>query len=826
MIKKYTTNISGLSPDQVAEQRSLNGANESIEKEGILQKIIFSIITEPMLILLLAACTIYFIFGELSEAFTMLAAIFFVTGIDIFQNFKSQKAVKALSKLTSSKAKVLREDEVVILPTREIVTRDIIICEEGTIIPADAKVISSYDFSVNEAIMTGESASINKQSGEMLIQGTMVVGGYCYARVTAVGKKTTLAGIGYLVKETSQTKSPLQEKVHHFVKRMVIIGAIAFLFVWGYHTWESGSLLHGLLHGLTMAMSVLPEELQVALSTFMALGAYRLLKVGIIAKSPRTVETLGSATVICLDKTGTLTQNLMKVTHVFDFQTNREINYDNQNQASEVLEYAMWASEESPFDPMEKSIHEIFDKNNTNDLRTEYKIIKEFPLSGKPPVMTHIFGNQKGDRILACKGALESIVRICNLNASDANIALAKGQEYAKKGYRVLGVAKGHWDKEQLPENQEEITFQFLGLITFHDPPDKHIPELIKNFYQAGVRVVMITGDYPETAMAIAQKTGINHSHIISGDEIQQMNKNELKQAVSTCDIFARISPGQKLKIIAAIKSNGDTVAMTGDGVNDAPALKAAHIGISMGKRGTEVAKEAADLVLTNDNLDKMMDAIFLGRRINENLKKAFRYIISIHIPIILLVTLPIFLTWLPVMLFTPIHVIFLELIMGPTCSIIYENEPIQQKNLITPLKNSGNSLLQRTELWITILQGIIITLGCLATGYWAKTTGESDEGIRVTVFGTLIISNIFLTLGNRSFTENIFKTIKLKNHLIPIIIGTSVLFMIAINYIPFLNEIFIINPLSFHELIVIIMVSLTSTLWIEFFKKDSLQTY
>lgn len=813
----------GLSPLEVEKQRALHGANIGIEKENILKQAIFSVVSEPMFILLIIACIVYFALGEMAEGFTMLFALAFVAGIDVFQNFKSQRAVKALNKIITSKAKVLRSGEALELPTKEIVTQDIIICEEGTIVAADAEVVSSFDFSVNEAIITGESVSVVKQIGDPIIQGTLVVSGYCYAKVMAVGRNTTLSGIESLVKETVVSKSPLQKKVGQFVKKMVVFGSIAFFFVWAYHVWESGSILHGLLHGLAMAMSVLPEELPVALSTFMALGAYRLLKIGIITKSPKTVETLGSATVICLDKTGTLTQNLMNVSLVYDFLNKQEISYKSQTKASEVLEYAMWASEENPFDPMEKSIHKIFELNTEDDRRFQFKMIKEFPLSGKPPVMTHIFKNDREERIIACKGAIEGIVSLCKLNQKDAKEALITGREYAKTGLRVLGVAKGYWNKESLPENQEDIDFEFLGLITFYDPPDEHIPDVIKRFHETGVRVVMITGDYPETAGFIAKSTGIKSNRIISGTEIQNMDETQLESIVSTNNIYARITPEQKLKIIEAFKRNGEIVAMTGDGVNDAPALKAAHIGISMGKRGTEVAKEAAGLVLSNDDIGKMVDAIFMGRRINKNLKKAFRYIISIHIPIILLVTLPIFLGWLPAMLFTPIHVIFLELIMGPTCSIIYENEPLDNKKLLTPSDSSNKYLINNSELFLTIIQGLLITVGCLLAGYVSKISGGGEESIRAFIFNTLLFSNIFLTLANRSFQENILKTIKIRNRYIPIIIGISVLFLLTINYIPFLNVIFMVEVIPIQNLMIPIFIGLISTLWVEFFKNKNL---
>lgn len=814
--------ISGLTPEEVEVQRNLHGPNLGVEEENMIRRVILSVVAEPMFILLLAACSVYFILGELAEAFTMLAAICFVAGIDIFQNYRSQRAVKAISKITSSKVKVVRSGTHIRIPSQDIVTRDVIICEEGTIIPADAEILVSYDFSVNEAIITGESVSVQKQSGEYIMQGTMVVGGYCYAIVTTVGKNTTLAEIGALVKEAGKAQSPLQEKVANFVKLMVIVGSIAFLFVWIYHAWDSGSILHGLLHGLTMAMSVLPEELPVALSTFMALGAYRLLKIGIIAKSPRTVETLGSATVICVDKTGTLTQNLMKVTHVYDFDKKVEINYETGGEASVILEYAMWSSEERPFDPMEKSIHATYELYGKEDQRPHFKMIKEFPLAGNPPVMTHIFGNKNNERIIACKGALEGIVRLCKLPVKEAEVVLSLGREYAHRGIRVLGVAKGIWDAADMPEAQEEIPFQFLGLITFHDPPEDHIHGVVQEFYQTGVRVVMITGDYPETAAAIAASTGIKINRIVTGDDVQAMDAARLKEAVHTSHVFARITPEQKLKIIQALKSNGEIVAMTGDGVNDAPALKAAHIGISMGRRGTEVAKEAAGLVLAKDDLSKMVDAIFLGRRINANLRKAFRYIISIHIPIILLVTLPIFLDWLPPMLFTPIHVIFLELIMGPTCSIIYENEPLHRGSLLKPTDNSGKYLFNQSEMGVTILQGLMITLGCLIAGYLASSGDSSEEFIRTQVFATLIFANIFLTLVNRSFSENILKTIRIKNHLIPLIIAISVALILLINYLPFLTDLFMLNQLPLQGFLLPLAIGLFSTLWIEGMKGRS----
>ncbi len=811
--------INGLSPSEVAAQRELNGSNKAIKTRNLLWENIRSAVTEPMFILLMAACLIYFILRQFSEAFTMLAALLFVAGIDVFQNFRSQKAVKALRRITEKKTKVVRGGKETMIDVEDVVTNDVLICEEGTIIAADGNILSSNDFAINEAILTGESVSVEKFKGDLVMQGTMVVRGYCYARVTAVGVNTTLSGIGQLVSTTGKEKTPLQLKVSAFVRVMVIAGSVAFAFVWIYYWWESGNFLTGLLHGLTMAMSVLPEEIPVALSTFMALGAYRLLKKGVIARSPKTVETLGSATVICLDKTGTLTQNLMKVSITYSAASGEEIDYSSSPKAGDVLEFAMWASEVNPFDPMEKSIHELYTQFSEIDRRTAYAMVKEFPLAGNPPVMTHIFRDDKGDTIISCKGALEGVLRLCKIEGEDQEKLLERGRTYAEKGLRVLGVARGEWEKASFPETQEEIDFTFLGIITFYDPPDPHIPEVIRSFYDAGLEVKMITGDYAETAMAVARQTGIKGDRAMTGKQLAALNEVELVKAVKECNVFARVSPSVKLQVVDALKTGGEIVAMTGDGVNDAPALKAAHIGIAMGKRGTEVAKGAAGLVLAGDDLGKMIDAIFLGRRINENLTRAIRYIISIHIPIILLVTLPILFNWLPGMLFSPVHVVFLELIMGPTCSIIYENEPTPMEELRKPTPTENKNLIRVSQLTLTIVQGLMITAGCLGIGYYAHLSGMDDTKTRSLIFCTLILSNIFLTLVNRSFRQTVFATMRRKNVLIPIIISISLLLLVLILFVPSFNRLFLVTGLSVKELGISLMVALVSTMWIEVFK-------
>lgn len=808
--------FTGLTDDEVLHQRNLLGSNSSEKAKNLLLENILSFVKEPMFILLLLACSIYFVLREYTEAVTMLLALLFVASIDIYQNFRSQKAVKALNRISQKKAKVIRNGVTIELIPDEIVTKDIIICEEGMIVPADAIIEASNDFSLNESILTGESVAVEKFKGDEIKQGTLVVRGYCYATVNAVGQNTALSGIGKLVASTGKEQTPLQIKVTKFVKVMVIAGAIAFAFVWCYFWWESKSVLVGLLHGLAMAMSVLPEEIPVAFSAFLALGAYRLFKKGIIAKTPKTVETLGSATVLCVDKTGTLTQNLMQVAQVFDITLNEEISYLNQGKACQVLEYSMWASEENPFDPMEISIHQMYSHYVKEDLRVHFQMVKEFPLSGKPPVMTHLFQNEKKELIISCKGALEGVLKLCAIEEKDKKIILEKSTAYAEKGLRVLGVAQGIWNKEILPETQEEIPFTFLGIITFYDPPAENIKKVVSDFYECGVAVKMITGDFTATALAIASQVGIKTDTVLTGDEINKLEGAALLEAVKNTYVFARVAPETKLKIIEALKTAGEVVSMTGDGVNDAPALKASHIGVAMGKRGSDVAKAAAGLVLSGDDLSKMVDAIFLGRRIHINLTKAIRYIISIHVPIILLVIFPIFFGWLPAMLLTPIHVIFLELIMGPTCSIIYENEPVPKQDMKSPTKTENTNLLASSQLFISIIQGVIIALGCLGVGYFVYLNGADHQTVRSYMFSTLLLSNIFLTLFNRSFTSTVWYTLRWKNIWISIILSVSVLLLFIIHNVEAIQSLFEIAPLSVTELILPLLIAFLSTVWIE----------
>ncbi|MBK9423883.1 MAG: cation-translocating P-type ATPase [Bacteroidetes bacterium] len=560
-------------------------------------------------------------------------------------------------------------------------------------------------------------------------------------------------------------------------------GILAFVVVCVVNYLKSHIIIAALLNGLTMAMAILPEEIPVALSTFMALGAYRMLKKQVLVKHPQTIEALGAATVICVDKTGTITENKMQVSEIFVWN-NRQLVKPESELADELIKVAMLASEADPFDPMEKAIHASWNSRNNNT--ASFHVIKEYPLGGIHPMMTHVYQETNGSRIIATKGAPEGILQKTNLEASEVETIQKALKEMAARGHRVLAIGVGIYENECLPENQDAFTFEFLGLLALNDPPKANIPEIISGFYEAGIAVKMITGDYPDTAAAIGRKIGLQNSdEVLTGNAIDKLTDEELTLRLKTVSVFARVIPENKLRIIQLLKASGEIVAMTGDGVNDGPALKAAHIGVSMGKRGSELARSASSLVLINDDLLGMLAAVASGRTIYKNLKNAIRYIITIHLPLISIVTLPLLLGWKFPELFTPIHVIFLELLMGPTCSIVFENEPAHGNEMHEPPRKSTVSLFTWRELSYSLLQGAIIGGIILSMVYVAMQQGYNENICRTLAFTALVISNMLLTLTGRSDSMPFLESLKRKNKLVPIILSITTLLLIILLTVP-----------------------------------------
>jgi Ca2+-transporting ATPase len=569
-------------------------------------------------------------------------------------------------------------------------------------------------------------------------------------------------------------------------------------------------------------MSILPEEIPVAFTTFMALGAWRLMKMGIVVKQMKTVETLGSATVICTDKTGTITENKMSLAKIFLLSTNK-ISQPNDSLTEDeknLVYMAMWASEPIPFDPMEVALHQTYKDVVQKDERPNYKLIHEYPLGGKPPMMTHIFEDDKANRIIAAKGAPEALMNVSKLTEAQKQQINEAIQLLAIDGYRVLGIGVSDFTGNDYPAKQQDLSFQFKGIVAFYDPPKKNIEKVLEDFYNAGMAVKIITGDNAATTVSIAKQIGFRgYEKTITGDELMKLQGDELETCVMDTTIFTRMFPEAKLKIINALKSNDQVVAMTGDGVNDGPALKAAHIGIAMGKKGTEMAKQVASLILLEDDLSKMVNAVAMGRKIYANLKKAIQYIISIHIPIILTVFIPLALGWIYPNIFSPIHIIFLEIIMGPTCSIIYENEPMEKNTMIQKPKALTTTFFNWKELSISIIQGLVITAGTLFIYQYSVINGYNEPLTRTMTFTVLIAANIFLTLINRSFYYSIFTTLKYKNNLVLFIVFITIAIVGFILFVNPLTTFFEFETLNMFQLITCITIGFISVIWFEIVK-------
>ena len=817
------TDIKGLSNNEVIESRNRNGANRlDYKKENTIIDAIKSLAKEPMVILLIITASIYFISGDFGDGAFLTFAIVLVATISLYQDAKSRDALAKLKSFTQPNAKVIRNGEVIEIGSEELVIGDSLMIEEGGAITADGIIVHSNDFSVNESILTGESLSVYKDhasENNLAFRGTSVISGLAIVEITAIGNNTKLGKIGKSLESIEDEPTPLELQITNFVKKMVIIGAIVFVVVWGINYYHSRSILDSLLKALTLAMSILPEEIPVAFTTFMAMGAWRLMKMGIVVKQMKTVETLGSATIICTDKTGTITENKMTLARLFTLTANKTINPEEtlNDEEKELITLAMWASEPIPFDPMEIALHDAYVRSAKIDDRPDYKLIHEYPLGGKPPMMTHIHENKAGNRIIAAKGAPEAIMAVADLTETEKQNIHTAINSLAAEGYRLLAVGATTMQGTNYPEQQQDYKFKFMGMVAFYDPPKKNIATVLQEFYKAGIAVKIVTGDNAATTGAIARQIGFKGAEqSITGDELMALSDAELEERVEITNIFTRMFPEAKLRIINALKARNEIVAMTGDGVNDGPALKAAHIGIAMGKKGTEIAKHAASLILMEDDLSKMVDAVAIGRKIYTNLKKAIQYIISIHIPIILTVFIPLALGWIYPNIFSPVHIIFLELIMGPTCSIIYENEPMEKNTMSLKPRPFATTFFNWSELATSLLQGLLITAGTLTTYQYAVHQGYNEPITRTMVFTALLSANILLTLINRSFYYSILTTIRYKNNLVWLIIGITIAIEVALIYVPALSSFFKFGYLTPAQAGTSIGIGALSVIWYE----------
>ena len=820
-----TNQLQGLNTADIANLQKKHGKNV-FKKDGSYNflRIVVDTVKEPMFILLAVACFLYFLLGEISEGIMMLVAISIVSAISLYQEVKSSKALEALKSFAEPLVEVIRSGKQETIAAEELVPGDVMLLAEGMNVPADARVVEQNDLSVNESVLTGESVPVTKTPGsneDSLFQGTTINSGKCVAVVTATGNNTALGKLGKMIAEYAPPKTLLQQQINTFVKRLAFFGLIAFAIIFlvnylHYREWTAS-----LLFALTLAMSALPEEIPVAFSSFMALGAFKMSKLGIISRQPAVVENLGAVTVLCFDKTGTLTENRMQVKVLYDYKTATDIAFgEGTANGKNILLYGALASEKDPFDAMEQAIWQAYAMAGSEQDAAAMNMVNEFPLEGQPPMMTHVYANGQA-KMVAGKGAAERIVNACKLTIAEQSAILAKVKALALQGYRVIGVASAVYNNDApMPLRQDDFDWQFEGLIALFDPPKQNAAAILQQFYQAGIQVKLITGDYPETAMNIAQQVGINGTHtFLTGALVQDMEEHVLREKIKDVQVFARMFPEAKLKVVNALKANGDIVAMTGDGVNDGPALRSSNIGIAMGKKGTELAKEAADLILTDDNLEKITFAIKEGRKIFNNLRKAVRYIISIHVPIILTASLPVVFGWQYPNIFTPIHVIFMELIMGPTCSIFFEREPVEANIMQQPPRAKSNRLFNGAELMVSVLQGLVIAAGALCVYYFAMHRGETLEYTRTMVFTTLVISNLLLTFGNRSFTQSIIVTSRYANNLALPVFAVSAVFLLCMHFVQPVQHLFKLTAISGTAFFTCLLVAVVSVLWFEVYK-------
>jgi Ca2+-transporting ATPase len=757
----------GLSEIEARQRLALDGPNAlPVSRPRSAFRLLGDVLREPMFLLLVACGAVYLVLGDRNEALMLLGFVFVVMAISFVQQRRTERSLDALRELSSPQALVLRDGAARKVASRELVRDDLVLLAEGDRVPADMVLVTAANLSVDESMLTGESVPVNKRVGGgdddekagQVFSGTLITQGTARARVTATGERSALGRIGQSLEALGAEDTPIQRETRQIVQRVAVLGlllATGLALAWWLTT---GDWLRGLLAGLTLAMAVLPEELPVVLTLFLGLGAWRLTREQVLARSIPAVELLGATTVLCVDKTGTLTANRMAVRSI-ESEADR---YDSvsagttplQDALHDVLEFAVLASHRRAFDPMETAIGACGQRllAHTEHLHGDWTLVDDYPLSPEMLAMSRVWQSpDHSERMIAAKGAPEAIVDLCHLDATRHAAIAAQVAVMAGDGLRVLGVARAVFSAQALPGDQHDFDFEFLGLIGLEDPVRPDVPQAIAECRAAGIRVVMITGDHPATAASVARQAGLDaDARPITGTELDALDDAELAARLADTTIFCRVQPEQKLRLVQAFRARGDVVAMTGDGVNDAPALKAAHIGVAMGARGTDVARQAAALVLLNDDFASLVTAVRYGRRVFANLRKAFVFVIAVHLPIIGLSILPVLLGW--PMLLMPVHILFLQLIIDPACSVVFEAEPLEPQAMTAPPRRPDARLFDAEVLIRGLWQGSGLLAMLVAAYALARSASQSDDTARTLTFTALVLSNLTLIHANRSW--------------------------------------------------------------------------
>ena len=833
--------LTGLTEQDAAARLRQAGYNElpSAGPRSIF-RITLGVLSEPMLLLLLACGVIYFALGDIREASVLMLFVVVVIAITLYQERKTERALDALRDLSSPRALVIRDGQHKRIAGREVVPGDLLVLVEGDRIAADGVLLSATNFSADESLLTGESVPVGKRAGEpgeqmrrpggdglpFVYSGTLVVRGNGIAQARATGVGTEIGHIGRSLASVKAEPTLLQKEARRIVR--IVAGAALFLcgvllVAFGL---RRGDWSHGLLAAVALAMAILPEELPVILTVFLALGAWRLSRLRVLARSLPAIESLGAATVLCVDKTGTLTMNRMTVQRLFAHGESWDVSDRHGPELPrifhELVEFSVLASRADTFDPMDIGIRK-FGENQA--MHRNWSLVREYPLSSSLPVISEAWRSpEHPSLVIAAKGAPEAIANLCHLGTEEAAGVLAQVSLMANAGLRVLGVARARIDPAALPESQLDLPLQFAGLLALADPIRPAVPDAVRECQTAGIRVVMITGDFPGTASSIARQIGLDNSAgVMTGAEMASLAGDDLQRRIRGVNVFARVAPEQKLGLVNALKADGQTVAMTGDGVNDAPALKSAHIGVAMGDRGTDVAREAADLVLLDDDFSSIVHAVRLGRRIYDNLKKAITYAFAIHVPIAGLSLLPILFNW-PLIL-EPIHIAFLELIIDPACSIIFEAEPEEKDIMQRPPRPIGERLFNRRMMVLSLLQGTGVLLIVLAVFGLAMYRGQGEADARTLTFTALILANLSLIYTNRSWTRGVGPLLRSHNAAMWRVAGAALIFLAVVLSVPVLRGLFNFTILHPNDVVLCFAAGLVSVAWLEALKAASRHT-
>ena len=832
--------VTGLSESEAEEKIRKEGYNElpAADRRGLL-RIVAGVIREPMFILLVASGLFYFVLGDITEGTMLMSFVVVIIGITIYQERKTERALEALRNLSSPRALVIRDGVQKRIAGREVVTGDSVILAEGDRVPADGHLLVANNLMVDESLLTGESVPVRKVPGKegapgnrpggddlpLVFSGTLVVQGQGLARITATGARTEMGRIGTALQGVERGETRLKTEIDRIVRVVALAGLLLCAIVVIVYGLARSTWIGGFLAGITLAMAILPEEFPVVLTIFLALGAYRISRWNVLTRQIPAIETLGSATVLCVDKTGTLTENRMSVAQFFAQGQYCDCTasgcYAVTDSCHEVAEFAILACKQDPFDPMEKALLRLRDGDfgKTEHIHANWNLVQEYPLSPELLAMSNVWRSPDGDRyVIAAKGAPEAIADLCHSSAAATAMIAESADRMAAGGLRVLGVAKAGFMLSGLPDQQHDFTFTFLGLVGFADPVRPQVAAAVRECSTAGVRVIMITGDYPLTARNVAHQIGLaDGSRTVTGPELDAMDDAELQTRIGSVAVFSRVVPEQKLRIVSALRADGEVVAMTGDGVNDAPALKAADIGIAMGGRGTDVAREASSLVLLDDNFTSIVAAVRQGRRIFDNLKKAMAYIFSVHVPIAGISLIPVLFN-MPLVLL-PVHVVFLELIIDPACSIVFESEKEEPDVMDRPPRKKEEGLFTRRNLVLSLLQGFVVLAVILAVYLTACARGLSDDEVRALTFTTIVVANLGLILTNRSWSETIVTSLNTPNSALSYVFAVTIACLLLVLYVPYLQVLFRFAPISPADLFACIVAGAFSVFWFEGYK-------